>query len=540
MRLNILKTLCIFGAITLHSQVFGTVSPEIGRGVQTFDREEIIRDRCVTVNNDDVVTSKAMETKYSLDLVNNKEELFDKIVMTSKNGGSYGSFNAQSKVRFVKEVRWNYNSTYVLVRAERMTTTQTLNADNILLSNAAKNILLDSRVKFLESCGNRFINKVNYGGEIYGLLEIQSRTYQEKQTLELNLSASGSYGAAKGSSKTDYKREIEKLTAKYQAKISFRHIGGKQIDVPNDAETLIDLSNRIEELTDSNPVPVSIETRDYFSVSNYLLNNDSYETKIRQDEIDWAEGKLKQARNLYSQSLYVLENPKDFKSVDEAEIKKNLSYLDDKIMELKNFISRASSFMNQVDHNDILIDLDNIHIPEQKRRAARNELKVTCVKKESSLCGVNTYKTQKSSACGIKGVNTGTGPTCGVVYNQKASEFCGPKTFNLNRGAVCGALRYKQCHHKSCGRNWDRSRKRCRTKACGVEVYKSCRDASFGVEEYNSCRNEKHGVESFLTCADKEFGYDFDTCAHLSHGAESFNICEIAKIGSRETYCPEF
>ncbi len=540
MNFKFLKTLSFLGAMALGSHAFGAVSPEMGRGIQTFDREEIVRDRCVAIKDGDVVTSNAMETKYSLDLVNNKEELLDKIVMTSKNSGSYGSFNAKAKVKFVKEVKWNFNSTYVLVRAERVTSTQTLNADTILLQETAKNVLLDSRVKFLESCGNRFINKVNFGGEIYGLLEIQSRTYQEKQSLEINLSGGGSYGAAKGSSKTDYKREIEKLTTKYQAKISFRHVGGKQIETPNDAATLLDLSNRIEEITDSNPVPVSIETRDYFSVSNYLLDNDSYETKIRQDEIDWAEGKLKQARNLYAQSLYALDNPKDFKDLDEAELKKNLTYLDDKIMELKNFISRASSFVNKVDHNDILINLDNISIPEQKRRASKKELKVTCVKKESSLCGVNSYKKQKSSACGIKGVNTGTGPVCGAIYNQKASEFCGVKTPKLAAGAVCGVERYKQCHHRSCGKKWDGSRKRCRASACGVETYKSCRNESFGVEEYNSCRNEKHGVESYLTCADKDFGYDFDTCSHLSHGAESYNICEVAKIGTQESYCPEF
>lgn len=540
MKFKLMKTLSFLGVMAFQSHAFGAVSPEMGRGIQTFDREEIVRDRCVVINDGDVVTSKAMETKYSLNLINNKEELFDKIEMTSKNSGSYGSFNAKAKVHFVKQVKWNYNSTYILVRAERVTSTQTLNADNILLNNNAKNILLDSRVKFLESCGNRFINKVNYGGEIYGLLEIQSRTYQEKQTLELSLSAGGSIGGAKGSSKTDYKREIERLTSKYQAKVSFRHVGGEQIKAPNDAATLIDLSNRIEEITDSNPVPVSIETRDYFSVSNYLLDNDSYETKIRQDEIDWAEGKLKQARNLYAQSLYALENPKDFKDLDEAELKKNLTYLDDKIMELKNFISRASSFVNKVDHNDISIDLDNINIPEQKRKASKKELKVTCVKKESSLCGISSYKKQKSSSCGIKGVNTGTGPACGAVYNQKASEFCGVKSYNLQAGKVCGALRYKQCHHRSCGKKTFGGNKRCRASACGVEVYKSCRDVSFGAEEFNSCRHEKHGIEGYLTCADKDFGYDFDTCSHLSHGPESYNICEVAKIGTQESYCPEF
>ena len=539
MKTGLIKKLLATSFLLSQLSFAGVIESDIGKGILQYDKAAGLKDRCLRLDSTDIYSVDSRITAYTLDLVSNKEELYDRISIKSDGSGSYGVFSAEAKTKFVKEIKWNFNSNYILVRAMRITKKLNISAKNLLLTDYSTNLLLDSKFKFLESCGNSFANSINLGGEVYGLIEIQASTYHEKQEIETSISASGAYTGGKASGSLDYKRLIEKLSSEYKVKVAFQHVGGQAIAVPNTVEGLLQLSNQIEEITDAHPVPISIETRDYSTISNYVLDIDSYPVKIRQDNITYAEGKLKNARNLYSRILYILENPNDFKRFNESELKMKLAYLDEKNIELRAFIAKSSSFLNESDVNKISIDL-NFELPEMKRRATRSELKIKCVERQNPICGVASYKKIKSSACGVVGANLGTGPSCGTIFREASSPACGVKSFNVKADPKCGALTYSQCHHKDCGTNWDGSRKRCRTQACGAETFKSCEDASFGPKEFNSCRHETHGPEKFLTCKHKDFGYEFESCEHLSHGAETFNICEIAKIGSQETFCPEF
>ncbi|MFZ4715383.1 MAG: hypothetical protein ACOYL6_16790 [Bacteriovoracaceae bacterium] len=518
---------------------FAQVETDLGRGISQYDKEAGVKDRCIELKPSDIYSEDARLTTYHLHLVKNKEELYDKITASGSASGSYGVFSASAKASFVKEVKWNHNSNYVLVRAVRVTQKQKISVNNIMLSDYSKKVLLQSRFDFLQSCGTSFANVIRVGGEIYGLIEIHSSSYQEKQRISASIEGSGKYsmGSAKGGA--DFKETIEKLRESFNCTVSYEHIGGKKIDAPDTIEGLLSLSSKIEAISDAHPVSLDMETREYSTVANSGIVYDPYVVKIRQDTITWAEGKLKLARNLFSQILYILENEKDFKNFSEAELKAKLGYLDEKILDLNAFINKSYNFMNDVDPDQISLDL-SINLPAMKRKAQRSELKFSCVEKRTPFCGVESYKEQRSSACNVLGPKVGTGPSCGTVYVEKESEACGVKTYNEAQGSVCGVLRYKQCHSKACGKNWDGSRKRCRTSACGVDVYKSCRDQSFGAQEFNKCRDESHGIEKFLTCAHKDFGYDFESCQHLSHGPDKFNTCEVTKISNQETFCPEF
>ena len=538
MKLGLFKTLLTTGFLISQLSFAGLIESDIGKGIYRFDREAGLKDRCIQLESTETFEQDVRHTSFTLDLVTSKEELYDKISFKGSANGSYGAFSAEAKTKFVKEVKWNFSSNYVLVKATRITKQISISKPNILLTEYSKNLMLDSKFKFLQACGDSFASTVNLGGEVYGLIEIQANNYQEKQEIESSLSASGSYSGAKASGSMDYKRLIEKLSSSYKVKVTFQHIGGRNIEMPQTVEGLLISSTQIEEHTDYRPVPVSIETRDYLTLSNYVFDN-SIEEKIRQENISWAEGKLKHARNIFSQIVYILKNPKDFKNVDEIGLKSKLNYLDDKIIEIKKFIAKSSSFLNESDISTLKMNL-LIELPEMKRRAAKNELKVTCETKRSNLCGIETYKEMKSAACGTLGPKTGKGPVCGTIYKEAETIACGVKHYNLKEDVKCGALQFKQCHHKSCGTEWNGARKRCRAEGCGAETYKTCEDPSFGNKEFFKCRDEKHGVEDYLTCQDKEFGYDFESCAHISHGAATFNICEIAKVGSQETFCPEF
>lgn len=517
------------------------IDSNIGKGISTFDHNAGLKDRCIDLEKEEVFKEDVRATSYSLLLVKNKEELYDKISTSASAEGSYGVFGAKAKASFVKEIKWNYNSNYILVKATRVTQRESISAKNILLNSRAKNLFLDSKFAFLESCGNSFANTIELGGEIYGVIEITASTYSEKQQIESSIEASGSFTGGSASGSADYKRTIKKLTESYRAKVNIRHTGGRVIEIPSTVEGLLELSSKIEEITDSNPVPVAISLRDYSTLSNYVHDDVNYETLVRQSIIDYAEDKLKDARKIYAQLLTVMEFPRAYKNYEMEYVKQKLNYLDLKILELKEFIAKSYSFLNDVDVSQIDINLD-IAVPAKRtgifgRRHAPN---ITCDMKRSQICGVESYREIRSSACNVNGVNEGTGPSCGTVYKTKASEFCGVKAYKVGTGAVCGVARYNKCIDSACGRRPfpHNGRKSCRTSACGVESYKSCRDKSFGVEEYNTCEAQEHGVEKFLTCQHKDFGYNFQACEHLSHGPAQYNVCNIAEIGKQEAYCP--
>ncbi len=526
--------------LTLPLMVGATeIKSSIGKGLSSFDNQAGLKDRCINLSPEQVYKESVRSTKYRLELVRNKEELFDKIEASVSAGGSYDVFSASAKASFVKEIKWNYNSNYILVSAKRVTHRESISAKNILLSKSSKNLYLDSKIQFLESCGNKFAKTVEYGGEIFGVIEITSTSYQEKQKIQNSLEASGGFDGLSANSSSSYKRTIEKLTQTYRAKVKIDHIGGRKIEIPSTVEGLLDLSSKIEDITDSNPVAVSISTREYTSLANFEHDNINYETIIRQEAINQATTKLNDARSMYSKLLLVLEYPGNYKRHNRAYIKEKLSYFDNKILDLKEFLAKSYSFLNELDEDVLNIDLD-VQLPSAKRTLFGNSKApiVKCETKKSPLCGVKSYKSMESSACNVLGVNKGTGPSCGTVYKKKETLNCGVNKYKVGFGLVCGKPKYKQCHHKACGKKWDGSRKRCRHRKCGVQSYKSCRDASFGVEKFNSCRHAAHGVEKFLTCEDKAFGYKFSSCQHLSHGPSEFNSCNVAKIGNQTTFCP--
>lgn len=531
----------IFGLMTLTTlnAMAAPIEVDLGRGVLSYDLSSGVKDRCITLENSDIATNDVRKTNFALELVKSKEELFDKIISSSKGEGSYLSLSASAKVDFVRERKWNYNSVYLWIKASRVTNKLKITKDNLLLREESQNLMQDSRFLFSEVCGDKFITETEMGGEIFGVIEVKTDSFQEKQTLETQVEAGGKFkiGSAKGSS--EYKRVIEILKEKYNLDIKFLHIGGRILDVPQNEEGLLEVASQIEEITDAHPVAVGRITRDYTTVSNSVFDPNSSRVRERQDIVNTAEMKLKDSRSLFANGLYVLTNPKDFIMIgfDKEILQNELNQLEAYTWKLKRLRDSAYSFSEQVD-KDILFQMPKVHLPKKKLWERNKPLNAKCEVRTSSLCGVSKYQTKESSYCGVKSPKTGTGPVCGATYKEGKAAECGVHTYKEARSEFCGVERFNQCHSSSCGKNWDGSRKRCRHSSCGVESYNLCRNKEHGVEEYNTCRSANFGIEKYETCANREFGFNFNSCEHFSHGPESFNACEVATIGQKETFCP--
>jgi hypothetical protein len=512
----------------------------LGRGIslESGGRREVqFRDICIELKPEQFVSEEVRATAYTLDLVKSREELSDRINFSASSEGGFGSLNAGAKSRFVKQVDWNKNHLHLLVRATRISRKVGLGQAGTVISNSALAVLRDSRFAFHQSCGQAFLSGIELGGEVFGLIEIQTSNSKERQDIEAKLRAEGRLGGFGGVARSDYARTINHIASNYRARVEFQHIGGRAITVPTTFEGLIRVSEQIESSSDAHPVPLNGLTRGYDTLSEYVLDERDPEVVVRQNALTWAKGKLDRARHIYAKVLYVLEYPDDFKEVDTPYLLERLTYLDSKVVELKDFLARGLRFTNPSELSEVELDL-HVNFPELKWRASRRKLKVDCAVQRDPICGVESYIERESPACGLLDYREGTGEVCGVTYRLKVSALCKPKRFKKGTGKVCGPLRYKQCYEDKQEFPF-RGRKRSRRKECGYE-YKTCEHQSFGVAEPGACRHAKHGVEKMGTCKHPSFGNIYRECAHFSHGAAEFQACELASIAGEQTACPNF
>lgn len=515
------------------------VNSHLGKGHLSYSNESRLRDECIQFDSSRVVREDVRSTDFQLFHVLTKEELTEKVSSSGSVTGSYGAFGGEAKAKFVREVDWNANSNYILVKATRITLRETGNQVETLLKPEAVNLLLDDRSQFTSTCGNSFVVSVDLGGEIFGLIEIKSETYMEKKKIEQSLRASGGFLGGSASGKAEFEKSVRHLMSSYRAKVDFRHLGGEQIPMPQTPEKLIELSSEIESLSDHHPVAISIQTRDYESARNYRIDDKDRLIWVRQAQINALTTRLEQTRNLHAKIAYVLVNPDDFKHHDTMALRQKLRYLDSKILDLGAELERGRSFQHTIDLNGLEVNLD-IDLPEMRRRPSRRPLKASCEVRPSKVCGVALYRQDSSSACGVSAIRLGQGAVCGTVYRMNSSENCGVKAFKLGKGPACGVARYNSCLKGGKKKSFFRGRTEGRRPQCGVEEYLECRDPAFGVEEYNTCRDPMHGIERYETCRNPKFGFEYETCRHLSHGIESFNACEVASIGGEDTSCPRF
>ena len=512
----------------------------LGRGIslESGARGEVdFRDICVELDPKQFVTEDVRTTAYTLDIVKSREELTDRINFSASSEGGFGSLNAGAKAGFVKKVDWNKNHLHILVRATRISRRIGLGQAATQLTERARAVLRDSRFAFHQACGQAFFSGLELGGEVFGLIEIQTSNSKERQDIEAELRAEGRLGGFGGGARSQYARAINHIATNYRSRVEFQHFGGNAIFVPDSFEDLMRVSGKIEASSDAMPVPLNGLTRGYDTLSEYVLDERDPEVLVRQSALAWARGKLDRARYLYAKVLYILEYPDDFKTVDLPYMLERLAYLDSKVVELKDFLARGLLFTNPSDLSEIELDL-HVAFPEQKWRASRRDLRIECSVKRDPVCGVESYIEKESPACGLLDYREGTGQVCGVTYRLKVSKYCKPKKYKVGTGKVCGPLRYKQCFEDK--QEFPlRERKRSRRKECGYE-YKTCEHESFGVAELGACRHVKHGVEKLGTCKHPSFGNIYKSCAHFSHGAAEFQACELATIAGEQTACPSF
>jgi hypothetical protein len=521
-------------ATTLNAQA-EVASPQLGKGHHSHAEKTPLRDECIEFDPRQVVTEEVRTSTYHMIHIKNREELSDRIRTSGGAKASYGFFSGEAKASFLKQIEWNSNSNYILVQATRFTQRQYANQSRTRIKSAPLNLLRDQPLQFIQTCGDTFITSVELGGEIYGVIEIKSETFEEKQRISASLSASGNFFGGSASAKGEYERNLRRLFDSYRAKVDFRHVGGIRVQTPQTPERLLELSVEIENISDPHPVVLSVNTREYLTAENYPIQSRDPELEIRQIQIEALESKILEIENLSSKIVYILENQDDFRKVNESTLLEKLGYLRAKKDALRIELRRGRSFTHAINPNAMTVNL-NIELPEMRWTAARKPLKVSCETRKAPICGIEVYQEKVSNMCTPLSLNVGAGPVCGTLYKVAESAACGVKRYKTGTGPVCGVKEYIYKRGKQGGFLGTGPREK---KIVGVKSYHTCEDASFGIE-YNSCSDKSHGEAGYQSCQHLDFGYAFASCRHFSHGAESYKSCSVTRLGDQESLCPKF
>lgn len=132
------------------------------------------------------------EIKFSLDLVQSREQLASALSVGAKANFSYGLFSASAKMNLVENSEMTSYSAGLLVRMEVKNSWRIME-DEELVPSALELAQRGAAPRFRERFGDYYVQGVLTGGEL--LIAIQLREMSAKESQELFVSAKASYGA---------------------------------------------------------------------------------------------------------------------------------------------------------------------------------------------------------------------------------------------------------------------------------------------------------------------------------------------------------
>jgi hypothetical protein len=114
-----------------------------------------------------------------LKVVKTLDELSDQITIHGSAKGSFGGFGARAKSSFMKKVKRDAKDLHVLVNVSRVSKKEILGMGQLLLNPHGVRLLGISPYQFAQTCGTSFLTTIDLGTEVYGMIDIQTRSYNE-------------------------------------------------------------------------------------------------------------------------------------------------------------------------------------------------------------------------------------------------------------------------------------------------------------------------------------------------------------------------
>jgi hypothetical protein len=279
---------------------------DLGKGLDTLSGA-VKGDCVVRTEPESVFASNGKAIRMTIEKIESSQDLFEKLDFSAE--ANYGNM-VSGKAKYAKSIKVNDYSIFVMGKVNVQLMTQAMR--DIQLKSDAYQLAGESFPRFLERCGNEFVSGRTMGGELFVVLEIVTKSKEEKREIEASIK--GSYGVFSGSA--SFSQNLENVIKNGQTKFTLYQDGGIYTSSNLTADELM---KKIIEFPDTvkteNSWPISVTTVKYITLPLPVIDN-PYDLAFRQ-EVLADNTKLALAYEDYKSSIeFMLNNPTQFVGLD--------------------------------------------------------------------------------------------------------------------------------------------------------------------------------------------------------------------------------
>lgn len=212
---------------------------DIGVGFSTISSEA--KGECVDVVKLSPVGGNAgQNVTFSLRQLENTNSLSELLDISNSASLKAISGTTKGKASFLRSVKMNDYSLYALASVKVENNTEKMR--NVRFNDHAIRLIKDDDSKrFQEVCGDEFVIGKISGGEFHAIIEIQTKSVQDKKSIDAKLS--GSYGIFSGSSQ--FEKSIDSIAKTNSVQVYVYSSGGSGEAIPSQRDEMVKAGNKI-------------------------------------------------------------------------------------------------------------------------------------------------------------------------------------------------------------------------------------------------------------------------------------------------------
>ncbi|MBF0316455.1 MAG: hypothetical protein HQK52_23770 [Oligoflexia bacterium] len=408
--------------------------------------------------------------------------------------------------------------------------------------------------EFRQRCGDEFVDAVQRGGKLFGLVQIKTHSQEERKKIEIAIN--GNVGKT-FTAAMSLKQAVQEIVKSYRYDMFFFQVGGIVKKIPLSTEGFDELFEQAQDfakdLVNNNAGALILaSTAPYTQAINYPRTAPPMRVDNKATVVDSLGALrfsiLKTLRYLDD----VIANPQNHEKYDsnmsiklgEARDRflKNMnvlmSFADDCFYDINKCREPAKTdgfdmtAAPQIERLDGVVDPGTAKTKITEKYCRKYQCKegtgsvcgiIGFISKRDPVCGVELYKEGKDEkACGaeeIEGLNlpdNGTMRFSCHTSKDMPNPTLGPRGFCPRLGFEKGYWKYiNDSAHTPNGGSCPRGNRSVFALVC---------------TKTKTCRHEAFGVESYKECEHPTFGSRYGTCRHESFG----NTGECLEWGERE------
>jgi hypothetical protein len=273
-----------------------------------------VRGDCVILTDPESPAGvSGQEVVFKLRQITSSSELSKElnISVSASLKAQFGKVSA--KASYASQQNINQFSIYLV--AQVSVTNPTRRMRNVKLTDEAWNLLeVKGTEKFRDRCGDEFLSGITTGGQYTAVLQITTRTEEEKTNVSVSIRAKGTGGTWKAGA--DFKLALDKISQEHEVEVTSFQQGGDTATIPDTVEEIIERAVNF---------PGQVEGDKAFAYSAFFQEYSTLNLPDGMNPIDVEEqkrviDKLGEYYNSYSDVLssieYVFKNSDQFVAFD--------------------------------------------------------------------------------------------------------------------------------------------------------------------------------------------------------------------------------